>query len=181
MMPGGAKAAYEKVREIFEAVSARADGDACVAYMGPGSAGHYVKMVHNGIEYGLIQLIAEAYDLMKRGLGMNDDQLHNVFAHWNATELNAYLIEITADIFRRTDEQTGKRLVNVILDEARQKGTGKWTSEEAMELQTPTPTIDAAVSFRDLSGYGPERRMAAACLSEPSHSLRPTPGICSTS
>lgn len=171
MMPGGRREAYEQVREIFETISAHVGGEPCAAYMGPGSAGHYVKMVHNGIEYGLIQLIAESYDLMKRGLGMNDDELHGVFARWNETELNAYLIEITAVIFSEPDNATGRRLIDVILDEAKQKGTGKWASEEAMELQTPTPTIDAAVSFRDLSGYGSERRMAESCLGGPSRSL----------
>jgi 6-phosphogluconate dehydrogenase len=168
IMPGGPAEAYARVRPLFETISAHVHGEPCAAYMGPGSAGHYVKMVHNGIEYGLIQLIAESYALMKLGLGMNDDDLHEIFARWDRTELTGYLIEITADIFCRSDDKTGRRLIDVILDEARQKGTGMWPSQNAMELQVPTPTIDAAVSFRDLSGYGPERRTAAACLAGPS-------------
>jgi 6-phosphogluconate dehydrogenase len=167
IMPGGRREAYEKVREVFEAVSAKVDQDPCAAYLGPGSAGHYVKMVHNGIEYGLIQLIAESYDLMKRGLGMNDDELHDVYDRWNKGDLNAYLVEITADIFRRVDEKTGKRLIDVILDQAGQKGTGMWTSEEGMELQVPIPTIDIAVSMRDLSGLRSERVTAGSCLPGP--------------
>ena len=145
LMPGGPKEAYERVRLIFEAVAAQVEGAPCVTYLGPGSAGHYVKMVHNGIEYGLMELIAESYDLMKRGLGMSDEELSDVYADWNKAELNSYLIEITSHIFRKVDEQTGKRLVDLILDEARQKGTGMWTSQDAMDIQVPTPVIDAAV------------------------------------
>jgi 6-phosphogluconate dehydrogenase len=157
LMPGGPKEAYERVRLIFEAVSARVEGDPCVTYLGPGSAGHYVKMVHNGIEYGLMQLIAESYDLMKRGLGLSDEELAVVYDDWNAGGLNAYLVEITSHIFRKTDEQTGKRLVDLILDEAKQKGTGMWTSQDAMDIQVPTPVIDAAVVARNLSTLKSER------------------------
>src|ERR1700690_1288486 len=145
LMPGGPKEAYERVRPIFEAVAAHVDGVPCVTYLGPGSAGHYVKMVHNGIEYGLMQLIAESYDLMKRGLGLSDEELSDVYSDWNKTKLNAYLIEITSHIFRKVDERTGKHLIDMILDEAEQKGTGMWTSQDAMEFQGPTPVIDAAV------------------------------------
>jgi 6-phosphogluconate dehydrogenase len=164
MMPGGPKGAYERVRAIFEAVAANVDGEPCVAYLGPDSAGHYVKMVHNGIEYGLMRLIAETYDLMKRGLGLTDDELADVYDQWNRGDLNSYLIEITANIFRQVDEKTGKRLVDVILDEAKQKGTGKWTSQEAMDVQVPLPTIDMAVAMRNLSVYKNEREEASQVL-----------------
>ncbi|MCC6148218.1 MAG: NADP-dependent phosphogluconate dehydrogenase [Anaerolineaceae bacterium] len=161
LMPGGPKEAYERVKPVLEAVAAHVNGDPCVAYLGSGSAGHYVKMVHNGIEYGLMQLIAESYDLMKRGLGLSDDELSSVYKDWNKTELNAYLIEITSHIFAQVDKQTGKRLVDLILDEARQKGTGMWTSQNAMDIQSPTPVIDAAVVARNLSAIKSEREVAS--------------------
>jgi 6-phosphogluconate dehydrogenase len=133
-----------------------------VTYLGPGSAGHFVKMVHNGIEYGVMQLLAETYDLMKRGLGLNDDELHDVFSAWNNGELNGYLMEITSHIFSKVDEKTGKRLIDEILDVAKQKGTGMWTSQSAMELQVPIPTMDLAVVMRDLSVFTKERGQASA-------------------
>jgi len=167
IMPGGPKEAYERIRPAFEAAAAKVNGDPCVAWLGPGSAGHFVKMVHNGIEYGLMQLIAETYDLMKRGLGLNDDQLHEVYDTWNKGELNSYLIEITSHIFCRVDEKTGKRLLDEILDVARQKGTGMWTSQAAMELQVPIPTIDAAVAMRNLSVFEKERDRASVTLMRP--------------
>jgi 6-phosphogluconate dehydrogenase len=167
MMPGGPQEAYERVRPIFEACAAHIDGEPCVTYLGPGSAGHYVKMVHNGIEYGVMQLIAESYDLMKRGLGLNDDELHAVYDHWNQGELASYLVEITAKIFVHKDEQTGKRLIDVILDAAKQKGTGMWTSQSAMDLGVPVPTIDVAVTMRNLSALEHERESAAEVLSGP--------------
>ncbi len=167
MMPGGPKNAYELVRPVLEAASAKFNNENCVTYLGPGSAGHYVKMVHNGIEYGLMQLISEAYDLMKRGFGLSNEQLHNIFSDWNKKELQSFLIEITADIFSKKDEETGGSLIDKILDEAKQKGTGKWTSEDAMELQVPLPTIDAAVSMRDMSAYKSEREKAAEVLYGP--------------
>jgi 6-phosphogluconate dehydrogenase len=167
MMPGGPKDAYERVRPIFDAVAAHVNGEACMTYLGPGSAGHYVKMVHNGIEYGLMQLIAEAYDLMKRGLGLTDDELHAVYNQWNHAELNGYLMEITANIFLHVDEQTGKRLIDVILDAAKQKGTGMWTSQDAMDLQVPVPTIDIAVAMRNLSAFESERVAASKALGGP--------------
>jgi len=172
MMPGGSQDAYARVKPIFEAVAAHAGGEPCVAYLGAGSAGHYVKMVHNGIEYGLMELIAEAYDLMKRGFGLTDDELHAVFARWNQAELSAYLIEITADIFVTQDARTGKRLVDVILDEAKQKGTGMWTSQAAMEIHRPAPTIDMAVAARDLSSLEPERVAASHILIGPDPAIR---------
>ncbi len=167
IMPGGPKEAYELVRAIFEATAARADNDPCVAYLGPGSAGHYTKMVHNGIEYGLLRLIAESYALMRLGLGKMDGELSTVYERWNQGLLNSYLIEITARIFQQKDTITGKPLVDVILDEAKQKGTGKWTSEDAMELQVPVPTIDVSVAMRNLSTLKAERESASRVLSGP--------------
>lgn len=157
IMPGGLEKAYERIRPIFEAAAAKVNGEPCVTYLGQSSAGHFVKMVHNGIEYALMQLIAEAYDLMKRGLKFNDDEIHKCFEDWNNSELQSYLIEITAKIFCKDDEKTGKRLIDEILDVARQKGTGMWTSQSAMELQVPTPTIDSAVTMRNLSIYEKQR------------------------
>jgi 6-phosphogluconate dehydrogenase len=167
MMPGGPRQAYERVRPILEASAAQVGGEPCVAYLGPGSAGHYVKMVHNGIEYGLMQLIAESYDLMKRGLRLNDDEMHDIYDLWNQEELNGYLVGITADIFGTKDEKTGKQLIDVILDEAKQKGTGMWTSEDAMELGVPVPTIDVAVAMRNLSAFEGERSTASRALTGP--------------
>jgi 6-phosphogluconate dehydrogenase len=167
MMPGGPREAYERVRPIFEASAAHVYGDPCVTYLGPGSAGHYVKMVHNGIEYGLMQLIAESYDLMRRGLHLSDDEIHDIYDLWNQEELSGYLIEITADIFAKKDEKTGKRLIDVILDEAKQKGTGMWASQDAMELGVPVPTIDIAVAMRNLSAFEGERSAASRALTGP--------------
>lgn len=167
LMPGGPQDAYNHVRHIIEALAARVDGEPCAAYLGPGSAGHYTKMVHNGIEYGLMRLISETYDLMKRGMGFDDDQLHTVYCQWNATELNSYLLEITENIFCKTDEHTGKRLIDVILDEAAQKGTGRWTSQDAMDIEAPIPTIDIAVSMRELSAMKAEREEASRKIKGP--------------
>jgi 6-phosphogluconate dehydrogenase len=138
-----------------------------VSWLGPGSAGHFVKMVHNGIEYGVMQLIAETYDLMKRGFGLNNDELHNVYSSWNNGELNGYLMEITGRIFSKVDEKTGKLLIDEILDVARQKGTGMWTSQSAMELHVPIPTIDLAVAMRDLSAFETQRERIGALLQRP--------------
>ena len=162
IMPGGPKEAYEQVRSICEAVAAKVKGVPCVTWLGPGSAGHFVKMVHNGIEYGVMQLLAETYDLMKRGLGMGDDELQEVYASWNQGELAGYLVEITSQIFAKQDEKTGKRIIDEILGVAKQKGTGMWTSQSAMELQVPIPTIDLAVAMRDLSVFAKEREQTSA-------------------
>ena len=167
IMPGGPKEAYERVRPVLEAVAARVSGEPCVTYLGPGSAGHFVKMVHNGIEYGLMQLVAETYDLMKRGLALNDDQLRDVYSEWNNGELNGYLMEISSHIFGKVDEKTGRRLIDEILAVAKQKGTGMWTSQSAMELQVPIPTIDLAVAMRDLSVFARERGQASALYQHP--------------
>ena len=162
IMRGGPKEAYERVRPVPEAVAAGVSGDPCVTYLGPSSAGHFVKMVHNGIEYGLMQLIAETYDLMKRGLALNDDQLRDVYSKWNNGELNGYLMEISSHIFGKVDETTSWRLIDEILAVAKQKGTGTWTSQSAMELQVPIPTIDLAVGMRDLSVFVKEREQSSA-------------------
>jgi 6-phosphogluconate dehydrogenase len=167
IMPGGPKEAYERVRPLLEAVAAKVNGDPCVTYLGPGSAGHFVKMVHNGIEYAVMQLLAETYDLMKRGLGVSDDELRDVYDTWNHGELNGYLVEITSRIFSEVDERSGKRLIDEILDVAKQKGTGMWTSQSAMELHVPIPTIDLAVAMRDLSVFETQRAQAGAILTRP--------------
>ena len=167
IMPGGQREAWESVQSILTATSAKVDGDPCVAYIGPRGAGHYVKMVHNGIEYGDMQLIAESYDILHRAGGLSAAELHEVFAEWNRGELGSYLIEITADILAKLDEQTGQPLVDVILDEAKQKGTGKWTSQSALDLGAPTPTINAAVESRIISAYKDERVAASKVLSGP--------------
>jgi 6-phosphogluconate dehydrogenase len=167
LMPGGPKAGYERIRTMVEAAAAKVNGDPCVAYLGPGSAGDYVKMVHNGIEYGIMQLIAETYDLMKRGLGLKPEELQAVYQQWNQSELNSYLVEITAKIFGRRDERTGRPLIDLILDRAKQKGTGMWTSWDAMDLQAATPTIDVAVVMRDLSGNQEERQEGSKVLRGP--------------
>jgi 6-phosphogluconate dehydrogenase len=153
IMPGGSREAYERIRPIFEAASAKFDNVPCVTYLGTGSSGHFVKMIHNGIEYAIMQLISETYDIMKRGLGFNDDQLNDIYSEWNKGDANCYLLDITSQIFSKNDENTGKRLIDEILDVARQKGTGMWTSQSAMELQVPIPTIDMAVMMRDLSMF----------------------------
>jgi 6-phosphogluconate dehydrogenase len=164
IMPGGHPDAYERIRPVLEAVAAKYKGEPCVTYLGPGAAGHFVKMVHNGIEYAIMQLIAESYDLMKRGGRLNDDELNEIFTEWNNDELNGYLIEITGFIFNKKDEKSGKRLIDQILDVAKQKGTGMWTSQSAMELKVPIPTIDVAVALRNLSLLEDQRNKAEMVL-----------------
>lgn len=171
IMPGGQKEAYELVAPIFEAIAAKVDGDPCTTYIGPDGAGHYVKMVHNGIEYGDMQLIGEAYFILKHVLGLTTEELHEVFAEWNKGELNSYLIEITADIFTKMDPETGQPLVELILDAAEQKGTGKWTSQEALELGVPLPLITEAVFARCISAMKEERVAASKVLSGPATDL----------
>jgi len=167
IMPGGQPEAYQMVAPIFEAIAAKAEGEPCVTYIGPRGAGHYVKMVHNGIEYGDMQLIAESYDIMHRALNLSAAELHDIYAEWNEGELESYLIEITRDIFTKMDPDTGLPLVEVILDEAQQKGTGKWTSQSALDLGAPTQTINAAVESRIISAYKNERVAASKVLSGP--------------
>ncbi|MEH7223404.1 NADP-dependent phosphogluconate dehydrogenase [Bacillus sp. JJ1566] len=168
IMPGGQKEAYELVEPILTAISAKVSGDPCCTYIGPNGAGHYVKMVHNGIEYGDMQLICEAYFILKNVLGLSTDELHEVFADWNKGELDSYLIEITTDIFKKKDEETGKPLVDVILDTAGQKGTGKWTSQNALDLGVPLPIITESVFARFISAMKDERVKASQVLSGPS-------------
>ncbi len=160
IMPGGEENAYELVRPIMEAVSAKVDGDPCVTYLGKTSAGNYVKMVHNGIEYGLMQLIAEAYDVLNRVGGLSNRQLHTVFKNWNEGRLKSFLIEITAQIFAQLDDQSENDLIDKIMDKAKQKGTGKWTSQNGMDLGVAVPSIDAAVSMRGISSMKAERLFA---------------------
>jgi 6-phosphogluconate dehydrogenase len=168
MMPGGSRRGYERVRTVLEAAAAKVNGVPCVAYLGPGSAGHYVKMVHNGIEYGIMQLIAETYDFMKRGMGLTNDRLHEIYAEWNRQELSSYLMEITARIFQKKDERIESDLIDLILDCADQKGTGKWTACDGLNVQEPIPTIDIAVQMRNLSMRKEARRAGSIKLSGPS-------------
>ncbi|MBG9448741.1 6-phosphogluconate dehydrogenase [Cytobacillus firmus] len=167
IMPGGQKEAYELVAPIFQDIAAKVNGEACTTYIGPDGAGHYVKMVHNGIEYGDMQLISESYFLLKNVLGLTAEELHEVFAEWNKGELDSYLIEITADIFTKKDEETGKPLVDVILDTAGQKGTGKWTSQSALDLGVPLPIITESVFARFISAMKEERVNASKVLRGP--------------
>jgi 6-phosphogluconate dehydrogenase len=167
IMPGGDPTAYPHVQPILEAVAAKVNGSPCVAHLGKGAAGHYVKMVHNGIEYAIMQLISETYDLLHRGLGLNNDELHKIYKNWNEGELQSFLVEITKDIFLQKDDKTDNRLVDMILDKAGSKGTGKWTSQDAMDLPVPVPVIDMAVTMRDLSTYKDERTQAAAIYKNP--------------
>jgi 6-phosphogluconate dehydrogenase len=169
IMPGGQRDAWEAIAPILRAIAAKADdGEPCVDYMGPGAAGHYVKMVHKGIEYGDMQLIAEAYDLLSRALRLPARELSAIFQEWNAGDLRSYLVEITAEVLARTDPETGRPLVDLILDEAQQKGTGKWTSQHAFDIGAPIPTINAAVESRILSALKAERVHASRILRGPS-------------
>ncbi|HUO60760.1 MAG TPA: NADP-dependent phosphogluconate dehydrogenase [Candidatus Acidoferrales bacterium] len=173
IMPGGPPEAWDAVAPILRAIAARAeDGEPCVAYMGPRGAGHYVKMVHNGIEYADMQLIAECYDLLHRGAGIPAKELSTIFEQWNTRELHSYLIEITAKILARTDEVTGKPLIDMILDEAQQKGTGKWASQNAFDIGAPIPTINAAVESRIISSLKHERTVASKVLPGPATKFR---------
>ncbi|WP_269507877.1 NADP-dependent phosphogluconate dehydrogenase [Burkholderia sp. IMCC1007] len=169
IMPGGQRDAYDLVEPILKQIAAKApsDGEPCVAYMGPDGAGHYVKMVHNGIEYGDMQLIAESYSVLKDVAGLTNEELGAVYTEWNQGELDSYLIEITSKIFGKKDEETGKHLVDVILDRAAQKGTGKWTSQNALDLGVPLPLITESVFARVLSSLKTERVAASKILSGP--------------
>ncbi|MEI7844644.1 MAG: NADP-dependent phosphogluconate dehydrogenase [Chloroflexota bacterium] len=165
MMPGGSITAWPVVQDMFKAISAKTEnGEACVGWMGAGGAGHYVKMVHNGIEYGDMQLIAEIYDLLHRGAGFSNQELSNIFSEWNTRELKSYLIEITAEILSKIDDETGASLVDLILDEAAQKGTGKWTSQNSFDLGVAIPTINSAVESRIISSLKTERVLASRVL-----------------
>ncbi len=169
LMPGGTESAYKDLEPILTKIAAQVDDGPCVTFIGPGGAGHYVKMVHNGIEYGDMQLIAEAYDVLANGLGLNNQQLHEVFKQWNETqELNSFLIEITADIFSYIDPQSQKPLIDMIVDAAGQKGTGLWTIINSLKLGVPIPTMYAAVYARNISSIKDERTSASKQLTGPS-------------
>ena len=167
IMPGGQKEAYELVEPMLKDISAKVDGEACCTYIGPNGAGHYVKMVHNGIEYGDMQLISEAYFLMEQVLGLSSEELHETFAEWNKGELDSYLIDITANIFTKKDKETGKPMIDVIMDKAGQKGTGKWTSKNALDHGVPLPIITESVFARFLSAIKEERVNASKILKGP--------------
>ncbi|MBP3950429.1 NADP-dependent phosphogluconate dehydrogenase [Bacillus suaedae] len=171
IMPGGQKEAYELVAPIFKDIAAKVGDDACTTYIGPDGAGHYVKMVHNGIEYGDMQLICEAYHLMKDVLGLSAEELHETFSEWNEGELDSYLIEITKDIFTKKDDETGKPLVDLILDTAGQKGTGKWTSQSALDLGVPLSIITESVFSRFISAMKDERVKASKILNGPNQTF----------
>jgi len=173
LMPGGSRQAWEQIAPVFTAIAARdEDGLPCAAYIGPRGAGHYVKMVHNGIEYADMQLIAEVYDLLRRGLGIGLTGLSELFAEWNQGPLKSYLIEITADILSRIDPYTSRPLVDFILDEAQQKGTGKWASQNALDIGAPVPTIHAALEGRIISALKSERTAAAQVLKGPGRQFK---------
>ncbi len=164
IMPGGSKDAYARIAPMLKAISAKVNNEPCVTYMGAGSAGHYVKMVHNGIEYAMMQMISETYHLLKKIGGLSNEELKVVFENYNKAVIQSYLIEITAAIFAQKDEVTGSELVDVILDKAHQKGTGAWTSQDAMNLSIPVPTIDAAVSQREMTTIKDQRTSAEDIL-----------------
>ncbi len=164
LMPGGDREAYEQIRPIWEAIAAKVDDGPCVTYVGPNGAGHFVKMVHNGIEYGDMQLIAEAYDMMRRLLGLEAGEMADIFDEWNRGELESFLIEITAKILRVRDDETGRPLVDLVLDRAGQKGTGKWTSQVALDLGVVIPTINASIDARSMSSHKEERVEASTLI-----------------
>jgi 6-phosphogluconate dehydrogenase len=161
IMPGGDEEAYKEVAPILKAVAAKVNGEPCVGYLGHNAAGHYVKMVHNGIEYAIMELISECYDLMHHGLQLSNEELHKVFKDWDSSDMKSFLLEITAAIFEKKDDKTSHYLVDMILDKAGAKGTGKWTSQEGLDLPMPIPTIDSAVMMRNLSSLIDERKEAA--------------------
>lgn len=167
IMPGGSLEAYKMIEPVLTAIAAKVEGEPCCAYIGPDGAGHYVKMVHNGIEYADMQLISEAYSILKNIGGLDAAELHNVFSTWNKGELDSYLIEITADIFTKIDNETGKPVVDIILDSAGQKGTGKWTSQSALDLEVCAPTIAEAVFARYISSLKQQRVQASKSIKPP--------------
>ncbi len=168
IMPGGSREAYQMVSHFLEAAAAKVNGEPCVTYLGTGAAGHFVKMVHNGIEYGMMQLLAETYDIMKRGMRLSNDRIQQVFAKWNERKLDSFLVEITAKIFLQKDEFIdGADLIDYILDQAKQKGTGKWTSQSALDLGIAIPLIDTAVMMRYMSAQKKERGIMGQALTGP--------------
>src|SRR5438477_4967554 len=167
LMPGGSNESWQAIQPVFEAIAAKSDSGPCVTHVGPDGAGHYVKMVHNGIEYGDMQLIAEAYEMLRKGIGANAGELAEIFDQWNRGPLESFLIEITAKIFRVKDPETGAPLVDKVLDKAGQKGTGKWTAQVALDLAVPIPTIAAAIDARVISSMKEERVAASKVLHGP--------------
>lgn len=176
IMPGGQRDAYERVAPMLTGISAHVDGDPCCTYIGPGGAGHYVKMVHNGIEYADIQLIAEAYDILTHALHLDAPALSKIFAQWNQGDLDSYLIQITSEVLGKTDRSTGRPLVDVILDEAQQKGTGKWASQSALDLGIPLTAITEAVFARFLSALKKDREVASRTLPGPNGTMQSSDG-----
>ncbi|MEM7572821.1 MAG: NADP-dependent phosphogluconate dehydrogenase [Bacteroidota bacterium] len=176
IMPGGDRSAWEAVQPVLETVAAKVKGEPCVTYIGESSSGHYVKMVHNGIEYGLMELISEAYDILKRAGGLDNAQLHQAFKGYNEGRLDSYLMEISAAILKQKDSETSADLIDMILDKAKQKGTGKWTSQTAMDLGIPIPTIDAAVTMRGISSLKAFRTMSSQLLADVHPDERPLQG-----
>ena len=166
IMPGGDKDSYEIIKPIFESVSAKVKGEPCVTYLGNTSSGHYVKMIHNGIEYGIMQLISESYHILKNGLNKENIEIYNTFKKWNDGMLNSYLVEITRDVFKVKDEKSDNYLIDLILDKAKQKGTGKWTSQSAMDFGVSIPTIDSSVSMRIISSFKETRIKAQKLYSK---------------
>jgi len=164
LMPGGSRASYELLQPVLEAIAAKTESGPCVTYIGPGGAGHFVKMVHNGIEYGIMQVLAEAYDLLRHGLALPAEQVTEIFAEWQKGKLDSYLLDVTAQVLAKRDSETGNPLVEMILDKAGQKGTGRWTAQSALDLGVPIPTIAAAVDARSLSSMKKERVAASKVL-----------------
>src|SRR6185369_5987105 len=173
LMPGGSQESWQAIRPVFDAIAAKSDSGPCVTHVGPDGSGHFVKMVHNGIEYGDMQLIAEAYEMLRKVLGAGADELAEIFDQWNKGPLESFLIEITAHIFRVKDDQTGAPLVDKVLDKAGQKGTGKWTAQIALDLAVPIPTIAAAIDARVLSSMKDERVAASKTIKGPAASFKP--------
>jgi len=172
MMPGGDRTAWESIKSYLEVVVAKVGNEPCIDYLGNGAAGHYVKMVHNGIEYAIMQLISEVYQLLRYGCGANNDELHEIFKKWNEGELQSFLVEITSEIFLQRDPKSNDRLIDNILDKAGAKGTGKWTSQDALELGVPIPTIDAAVAARNISALKAERQLASSLYKSSHYTMK---------
>jgi len=175
LMAGGSREGFDQVRAMLDNIAAQADGTCC-QFLGSGGAGHYVKMIHNGIEYAIIQIIAEAYDLLTRGAGLTNQQVHTIFKNWSIVKMNSFLMEIATEVLSKEDQDTKLPLISIILDRAQQKGTGKWTSQNAMDLGIPTPTIDASVNARNMSALKDERVYASTRLNGPSprNAVKPT-------
>lgn len=175
MMPGGDPQAYNVVKDVFEAVAAKVNGEPCVTYIGPGASGHFVKMVHNGIEYGIMQLLAETYELMKKGLGLPDEKIHSLFVEWSKGRLQSFLMDVTRDVLAFKEKGSDHLLIHDIKDEAKSKGTGKWTSQVGFDLQAPINVIDTAVTMRDLSKYKSLRVKAATMYNTGKNKIQNAP------